>query len=90
MSSAISCVVIKSDGIFRPVPEPGQVVAVKGEPGLYVVIDIDHRQKSAQLMEKSGKHRLTRVPFASIRALNRKLAQAIHRFLDARAEASGE
>ena len=90
MSSAISCVVIKSDGIFRPVPEPGQVVAVKGEPGLYVVIDIDHHQKSAQLMEKSGKHRLTRVPFASIRALNRKLAQAIHRFLDARAESRGE
>lgn len=89
MSSAISCVVIKSDGIFRPIPKLGQIVAVSGQPGLYVVIDLDHSDRSAQLMEKSGKHRLMRVPFASIRALNRKLADAIHRFLEARAESGG-
>ena len=36
----------------------------------------------AQLMEKSGKHRLIEVPFARIRTFNRSLAEAIHRFLD--------
>lgn len=86
MSSAISRIVIKSDRIFRQIPQPGQIVAVAGEHGLYVVMDIDHHEKSANLMEKFGKHRLTRVPFASIRTLNRKLADAIYRLLDAQSE----
>lgn len=86
MSSAISCIVIKSDQISSRIPQPGQIVAVEGEPGLYVVMDIDHQKRSAQLMEKSGRHRLSEVPFASIKSLNRKLADAIHHFLDWRAE----
>jgi hypothetical protein len=65
-------------------PQPGQVVGVAGEQCLYVVMDLDHAKSVAQLMERSGKHRLIQVPIASIRTFNRRLAQAIHRFLDSR------
>jgi hypothetical protein len=84
VSSAISRIVIKSDHIFTRFPQPGQVVGVSGAPGLYVVMDLDHTNRVAQLMERSGKHRLIKVPFASVRTFNRKLAQAIHRFLESR------
>lgn len=82
MSSAISRIVIKSDHIFSRFPQLGQVVGVSGAQGLYVVMDVDPANRMAQLMEKSGKHRLIEVPFARIRTFNRRLAQAIHRFLD--------
>ena len=81
VSSAISRIVIKSDHEFRRIPEPGQVVGVTGESGLYVVMNVDRANRLAQLMEKSGKHRLIEVPLASVRSFNRKLALAIHRFL---------
>jgi len=58
---------------------------VAGESGLYIVMDVDRGNRRVQLMEKNGKHRLTEVSFASIRKLNRKLAQAIHRLLDLQA-----
>jgi hypothetical protein len=82
VSSAISRIVIKSDHIFSRFPQLGQTVGVSGTPGLYVVMDLDRTNRVAQLMERSGRHRLIEVPFASIRTFNRKLAQAIHRFLD--------
>jgi len=82
VSSAISRIVIKSDHKYDRSPQPGQVVGVSGTEGLYVVMDLDRSNGVAQLMEKSGKHRLIQVPFARIRTFNRKLAQAIHRFLD--------
>lgn len=90
MSSAISRIVIQSDHIFARSPQPGQVVGVSGAEGLYVVMELDHSNHIAQLMEKSGKHRLIEVPFARIRTFNRKLAQAIHRFLDSRQAPSKE
>lgn len=82
MSSAISRIVIKSDHVFSRFPQLGQVVGVAGAKGLYVVMDLDHANRVAQLMERSGKHRLIEVPFASVRTLNRKIAHAIHRFLE--------
>jgi hypothetical protein len=82
VSSAISRIVIKSDHMLGRFPQPGQVVGVAGAQCLYVVMDLDHTKSVAQLMERSGKHRLIHVPFASIRTFNRRLAQAIHRFLD--------
>jgi hypothetical protein len=53
-------------------------------------MDLDHANRIAQLMEKSGQHRLIEVPFARIRTFNRKLAQAIHRFLDSTEELARE
>jgi hypothetical protein len=81
VSSAISRIVIKSDHISSRFPQPGQVVALSGAQELYVVMELDHTNRIAQLMEKSGKHRLIQVPFTRIRTFNRKLAEAIHRFL---------
>lgn len=87
MNSAISRLVIKSDQIFRKIPAPGQVVGVVGKTELFVVINLDKRRRVAQLMEKAGQHRLSKVPFSSIKAFNRSIAFAIRRFLDARDEA---
>lgn len=86
MGSAISCVVIKSDLFSRRIPAPGDLVRVAGKSGSFVVIHVDRTRRLAQLMEKSGKHQLVHVPLASVRIFNRKLAQAIHRFLDSRTE----
>jgi hypothetical protein len=84
VSSAISRLVIKSDHISSRSPQLGQVVAVSGAQDLYVVMEVDHTNRIAQLMEKSGRHRLIQVPFTRIRTFNRKLAEAIHRFLEIR------
>jgi hypothetical protein len=84
VSSAISRIVIKSDHISSPFLQLGQVVALSGAQELYVVMELDHTNRVAQLMEKSGKHRLIQVPFTRIRTFNRKLAEAIHRFLYSR------
>ena len=84
MSSAISCVVIKSDPVSRRTPSVGKGVRVDGETGLFVVVEVDRERNIAQLMEKSGKHRLMNVPFEFIRSLNRNLAQTIRSFLEAR------
>ncbi len=88
VSSAISTVVIKSDQSFSRFPQLGQVVGVSGTQGLFVVMEVDRSNRIAQLMEKSGKHRLIQVPFARVRTFNRNLAQAIHRFLDSREDQS--
>lgn len=90
MTSAISCIVIKSDLFPRRIPSPGELVRVAGQSGSFVVIQVDRRRRIVQLMEKSGRHRLLDVPFGSVRIFNRKLAHAIHRFLDAYDEAREE
>ena len=59
------------------------MVRVAGQTGSFIVMQVDRRRRSVQLMEKSGKHRLLDVPFRSVRVFNRQLAHAIHRFLDA-------
>ena len=82
MSSAISRIVIKSDHILRKIPAPGKVVSIVGEQGLFVVMAVDRSKHTVQLMEKSGKHRLSDVPFSSIRTINPALTQAIRRLLD--------
>ena len=87
MSSAISCIVIKSDPILRRVPKLGQTVGVAGTRGLFVVMNLDHRSQMVQLMERSGKHRLVEVPFDSVRTVNRKLVEALHRFLHLKEDA---
>jgi len=84
VSSAISRLIIKSDHIFSRIPQLGQTVGLIGASDLYVVMDINHEKRVAQLMERSGKHRLIEAPFGSIRTFNRKLAQFIHRFLDSK------
>ena len=86
MSSTISRLVIKSDQVFRKIPSPGEAVSVIGKSGLFVVMNIDRQAQVAQLMEKSGRHRLTTVPFSSIKSFNRNLAHAIRRFIDSREE----
>jgi hypothetical protein len=88
VSSAISRIVIQSDPASRKVPTPGQVVGVVGKSSLFIVMDVDRRAGIVQLMEKTGKHRLSNVPFSSIRSLNRNLVIAIRRLLDSREEAS--
>lgn len=89
MGSGISRLVIKSDQVFRKIPTPGEVVGVIDKAGLFVVMNVDRNNRKAQLMEKAGRHRLTDVPFSSIRAFNRNLAHAIRRFLDSREEMPG-
>ena len=87
MDPDVSCIVIKSDWFPRRVPVSGEVVRVAGQAGSYVVMRVDHGRRMVQLMERSGKHTLFEAPFASIRVFNRKLAQAIRRFLDAHEKA---
>jgi hypothetical protein len=86
VSSDISCIVIKSDRQSGKIPLLGEVVQVDGGNGYFVVMDVDRNRRVAQLMERSGKHRLVDVPFASVRAFRRNLTQVIQRFLDARDE----
>jgi len=86
VSSDISCIVIKSDPRSGKIPLLGEVVRVDGRIGFFVVMDVDRNRRVAQLMERSGKHRLVDVPFASVRAFKRNLTQVIQRFLDARDE----
>jgi hypothetical protein len=87
VSSATSCVVIKTDHASRRTPAVGKLVKMEGKTGLFVVIDIDRKDNVAQLMEKSGKHRLMNVPFSLITPVNRNLGNTIRSFLDAREEA---
>jgi len=87
VGSAISCIVIKSDGHSRKIPLSGEVVRVADRSGLFVVMDLDHGKRVAQVMERGGRHRLSDVPFGSLRTFNRNLGQAIHRFLDSREDA---
>ena len=87
MSSAISCVVIKTDQVSRKLPSIGKLAKVEGEAGLFVVVDVDRNKNIAQLMERSGKHRLMDVPFDLIKPLTRNLGDTIRSFLDAREEA---
>ncbi len=90
MSSAISCIVIKTDRRPRKVPISGEVVRVSGETGLFVVMNVDRNRRVAQLMERSGKHRLVHAPFASVQMFKHNLSQTIHRFLEATEEAKTE
>ncbi len=87
MSSAISCIVIKSDRHSSKIPLLGEVVRVEGRNGFFVVMHVDRNRRVAQLMERNGRHRLVDVPFISVRAFKRNLSQMIRRFLDARDEA---
>lgn len=82
MSSAISCIVIKSDRLPKKIPVAGEIVKVENRSGLFVVMDIDQKSRTAQLMEKSGKHRLLDVPIGAIQTFNRNLARTINRFLE--------
>ncbi len=87
MSSAISCIVIKSDRQSGKIPLLGESVRVEDRSGFFVVMHVDRHRRVAQLMERSGKHRLVDVPFSSVRPLKRNLSQVIRRFLDTRDEA---
>lgn len=82
MSSNISCIVIKSDHHSKKVPCTGEIVGVTAENDLFVVMDVDHSRRVAQLMERSGKHRLFDVSFARLRIFNRTLAETVHRILE--------
>jgi hypothetical protein len=84
VSSAISCIVVKADRFSKKIPSAGEIVQVGGETGLYVVMHVDHGRRIAQLMERTGKHRLVDVPFAHLRSLNRALPRAIRSFLESR------
>ena len=87
MSSAVSCIVIKSDRHSAKIPLLGEVVQVDRRDGFFIVMHIDRFRHVAQLMERSGKHRLVDVPFSSVRPFKRNLSQVIRRFLDAREDA---
>ncbi len=83
MSSAFSCIVIKSDRRSRKVPLLGEIVRVDGREDFFIVMSIDRFHRVAQLMERSGKHRLVDIPFTSLRPFKRNLSQVVRRFLDA-------
>ena len=85
MGSPISCIVIKSDHHSKKIPCTGEIVGVTAEADLFVVMDVDHRRQVAQLMERSGRHRLFDVSFSRLRTFNRTLSEAIHRFLGVKA-----
>ena len=87
MNSAISCIVIKSDRQSGKIPLLGEAVRVAGRKGFFIVMNVDRFRGVAQLMERSGKHRLVDVPFNSVHPFKRNLSQVIRRFLDARDEA---
>ncbi len=87
MSSDISCIVIKSDRISRKIPTLGEIVGVYGEKSRFVVMNVDHSSRVAQLMERGDKHRLVDVSFTSVQTLKHNLSQIIHRFLEATDEA---
>ena len=90
MTSPVSCIVIKSDLFPIRIPAPGEIVRVVGQSETFIVMQVDRRRSVVQLMERSSKHRLVDVPLKSVRIFNRKLAHAIHRFLDAYDEARFE
>jgi len=87
VSSAISCIVIKSDRHSSKIPLLGEVVQVEDRKGLFVVMHVDRNRRVAQLMERNGRHRLVDVPFILVRSFKRNLSQVIRRFLEARDEA---
>lgn len=87
MDSTISCIVIKSHHHSKKVPLTGEVVGVAAESDLYVVMHVDHKREVAQLMERSGRHRLFDVSFDRLRIFNRTLAEAIHRLLEFKEDA---
>ncbi len=84
VSSAISCIVIKSNRQSEKTPLLGEVVRVDDRNGFFIVLDVDRKRRVAQLMERSGKHRLVDIPFAFVRPFKRNLTQVIERFLEAR------
>lgn len=86
MSSAISCIVIKSDRQSGKIPLLGELVQLEDRKGFFVVMNVDRNCGVAQLMERNGKHRLFDVPFTSVRPFKRNLSQVIRRFLDAQEE----
>ena len=90
MSSAISCIVIKSDRRSRKIPLVGEVVRADGKTGLFMVMQVDHDRRVAQLMERTGKHRFVDVPFDSVQTFKHNVSQAVRRFLDAREEAKAQ
>ena len=90
MSSAISCIVIKTDRLSGKIPLLGEMVHVEGRAGLFVVMNVDKYHSVAQLMERGGKHRLVNIPFSSVRPLKKNLAQVVRRFLESRDGTKGD
>jgi len=88
VSSALSCIVIKSDRCSEKAPLLGEVVRVAGRDGLFTVMSVDQSRRVAQLMERGGKHRLVDISFSSLRPMKRNLSQIIRRFLESREEGS--
>lgn len=83
MNSNISCIVIKSDHHSKKkIPCTGEIVGVTAESDLFVVMHVDRARGVAQLMERSGKHRLFDVSFSRLRVFNHTLAETIHRILE--------
>jgi hypothetical protein len=83
VNSTISCIVIKSDHLSKnKIPCTGEIVGVTAETDLFVVMHVDRARGVAQLMERSGKHRLFDVSFGRLRIFNHTLAQTIHRILE--------
>lgn len=90
VSSAISCIVIKSDRGAGKIPLSGEIVRVDGRSGFFTVMNVDRLHRIAQVMEQSGEHRLSDVPFVSVRLVNpdsSNLSEVVRRFLDAKDEA---
>jgi hypothetical protein len=87
VDSTISCIVIKSDHRSKKIPYTGEIVGVAAEVDLFVVMHVDTSRQVAQLMERSGKHRLFDVPFSRLCIFNRTLAETIRRFLELREDA---
>jgi hypothetical protein len=83
VGSPIINVLIKSDRIHRKVPHVGQTVKMEGRRGLYVVMRTDKIGRVADVMDRTGAHRLEEnVPFAVLQTVSDGLSEAVSQFLD--------
>ncbi len=83
MGAQIINVLIKSDRIHKKAPRVGQTVRLEGRRGLFVVMKSDTIGRVADVMNRSGEHRLEEnVPYEVIQTVNEGLSEALNMFLD--------
>ena len=83
MGSPVINILIKSDRIHKKTPRAGQIVRIEGRRGLFVVVRADQDNRVAEVMGRSGLHRVEEnVPFASLRAISDNISEALNQFLE--------
>ena len=81
-SSDINTVVIKFGQRLASPPRQGQRVRIDGDPLIYTVLRTDAANKVVDLVCTTGHHTIREsVPFDSLRAVGKSLADALEQFL---------